>query len=56
MEPMTLELLAALAEPKLADATSGDLSHAVMPLTGNEARAYLLGRSDVLQWVIEMCG
>lgn len=56
MEPMTLEMLAELAGPRLQDATSGDLSDAAFPMIGDVARAYLLGKAELLQWVVEMCG
>lgn len=56
LEPMTLKRLVELCEPKLRDATSGDLSQARFPMADEEARAYLQGRADVLQWIIEMCG
>jgi hypothetical protein len=53
-DAMPLSEFRALAERKLAEATNGDLSHALFPMAGREARAYLQGRADVLQWALEM--
>lgn len=45
----------AIIEEALKKVSSGDLSQAQFPLTGNSARAYLAGAASAYQHCLEMC-